>query len=137
MPRTLRLAVLLLLPGAAWALEVRPGAWEISGTVVLPGAAKPTALVQTLCISEEEARDPTRLVGPRAGCRFSDRNDAGGVFTFRVACGGQLPLAGRGAVRYGPRSFEGDLDLVADAGGGIQLPMPSRISGRHMGACEK
>ena len=130
------IALLLLLSHAGMAAEVEPGNWELSVTTTLPGAEKPTAMTQTRCISEADAKDPARLLA-RGSCEFTNRKDSGSVFAFDVACGGKLPMRGSGSIRYTAQSIEGDLDLAADAGGGQKFDMRTRVTGRRTGPCSQ
>jgi len=135
--------VLLLLPllflSPAFAVDVEPGNWELSATTQVPGSDKPMAIQPTTrCVTPEDARDPARLLGQSGRqCEFSNRRDTGSTLSFDVACKGQVPMKGSGAVRYGKESFEGNLDLTAEGVviGGQALVMKSRISGRRLGPC--
>ena len=117
----------------AWA-DIDPGNWELSATTEVQGIKEPVSLVQTRCLTAEEARDPSRLFGssPAARCQFVNRSDTGSVFTFEIACGAapQPPISGSGKVRYSSDSLEGELELKAE-----HFVTRSRISGRRIGGC--
>ena len=136
MLRKILLATLLLYPYAANA-DVEPGSWELSVTSQMPGMAQPIGpIVQTQCMTPEDARDPSRVLKPGAGsCEFSNRRDSGGVLTFDVSCSGQFPMRGSGSVRYGRQSLDAELELVADAGG-QKIATKSRVTGRWLGPCQ-
>jgi hypothetical protein len=133
------LAALLLVIAAAAVADVQPGNWEVTATTQVPGSDKPMTLAPTTrCVSAEDARDPARLLGQNSrACEFSNRRDSGSTLSFDVACKGQVPMKGSGAVRYGQDRFEGSLDLAAEGVviGGQPLVMKSRISGRRLGPC--
>ena len=133
------LALLLMLGCTGAHAEVQPGNWEVSATTQVPGSDKPMAMKPvTRCVTADDAKDPTRLLGQSARqCEFSNRRDTGSTLSFDVACKGQVPMKGSGAVRYGNDSFEGNLDLTAEGVviGGQALVMKSRISGRRLGPC--
>ena len=59
----------------------------------------------------------------------------GDSYTFDVKCGGALPMSGTGRLRQGPGAFEGDLDLAVDSGGGANIGMRTKVSGRRLGPC--
>ena len=124
-----------MIAAAAPALaDVQAGNWELTVTTAvdgMPGAMAP--ITRSRCITQEEARDPSRLVGG-SDCEFSNRRDSGSEITFDVACGGQMPMRGSGAVRYAPQSIDGTLDISADTGA-QKIMTRSRISGRRLGAC--
>lgn len=133
----MRVLFLLLLVAATHALaDVEPGNWELSATTLMQGLDQPMGpVVQTRCLSAEDARDPSRVLGSGGGCEFSNRSDSGSLFTFDVSCGGLLPMRGTGSVRYSGQAFEADLDLGADAGGGQKIGLRSRVTGRRLGPC--
>ena len=134
--RNLLLAA-LLFTSASLAAEVEPGNWELTLTTSLPGADKPTAVTQARCLTLEDAKDPSRVVGARGGCEFSNRKDTGSVFSFDVNCSGQVPMHGSGAVRYSAQTIDADLDLAADniSIGGQKFRVRSRVAGRRLGPC--
>ena len=117
----------------AWA-DIDSGNWELSATTEVQGIKEPVSLVQTRCLTAEEAHDPSRLFGssPAARCQFVNRSDTGSVFTFEIACGAapQPPISGSGKVRYSSDSLEGELELMAE-----HFVTRSRITGRRIGGC--
>ena len=133
-----KLMVLALgLPFTA-AAQVQPGNWELTVTSQMQGMDKPIGpLSKTQCFTEADTRDPGRVLGTGGGCQFSNRRESGDAYTFDVKCGGALPMSGTGRLRQGPDAFEGDLDLAVDsgAGGGANLGMRTKVSGRRLGPC--
>jgi hypothetical protein len=133
---------LVLILGIAWsgmaASQVQPGNWELTVTSQMQGMDKPIGpLSKTQCFTEADTRDPGRVLGTGGSCQFSNRRESGDAYTFDVKCGGALPMSGSGRLRQGPDAFEGDLDLAVDsgAGGGANLGMRSKVSGRRLGPC--
>ena len=125
-------AFLLFFPAAALAVE--PGNWELSLVTLMTGQQKPAAVTQTRCLTETDARDPSRVLGgPASGtCNFTNRNDNGRTYTFDVACTGVLPMKGKGTVNYTAHTMDADLDLVAEKG---EFGMRTSIKGRRLGPC--
>lgn len=131
------IALALGLPFAV-AAQVQPGNWELTVTSQMQGMDKPIGpLSKTQCFTEADTRDPGRVLGTGGSCQFSNRRDSGDAYTFDVKCGGALPMSGSGRLRQGPDAFEGDLDLAVDsgAGGGANLGMRTKVSGRRLGPC--
>lgn len=126
----LRLVFLFMISPAL--ADIEPGNWELTATTQMQGIREPTSMVQTRCLSAEEARDPSRLFGasPGARCQFANRNDTGSVFTFEIACESKHPIRGSGSVRYGRDSLQGELELKAE-----HFSASSRITGRRLGGC--
>jgi hypothetical protein len=134
--------LLILMLGIAWsgvaASQVQPGNWELTVTSQMQGMDKPIGpLSKTQCFTEADTRDPGRVLGTGGSCQFSNRRESGDAYTFDVKCGGALPMSGTGRLRQGPDAFEGDLDLAVDsgAGGGANLGMRTKVSGRRLGPC--
>jgi hypothetical protein len=127
-----RWVVFLLVIGLPARADIEPGNWELSATTVVQGIREPTSIVQTRCLTAEEARDPSRLFGssPGAKCQFTNRNDTGSVFTFEISCNAQPPLRGSGSIRYGREVLEGELELKTE-----HFATRSRIAGRRLGSC--
>ena len=126
---------ILAVAGAARA-DVEPGNWEVSITTSVPGTAGEIGpVVRTRCLSADDARDPSRVLGPGGGCEFTDRRDDGSVYTFAIVCGGQMPMRGVGSVRYGAASMEADLELSGDAGG-QSFATRSHVSAHRVGPCK-
>ena len=125
-------AVLLMCPVTVLAVE--PGNWELSLVTMMTGAQKPAAVTQQRCLTESDARDPSRVVGGGAGgsCNFTNRNDNGRTYTFDVACTGVLPMKGKGTVNYTGQTMDADLDLVAEKG---EFGMRTFVKGRRLGPC--
>ncbi|HEY8249122.1 MAG TPA: DUF3617 family protein [Burkholderiales bacterium] len=132
--RTFVLALAIAVSGSALA-DIEPGNWEMTVSTQVEGipAGALAPIVQTRCLTREDARDPSRLVGG-AGCEFSDRRDTGSEMSFNVSCGGQLPMRGSGLVRYTSQSVDGSLELSAETGG-QKIMTRSRVVGRRLGAC--
>jgi hypothetical protein len=122
--------LLLIFPLAAGA-DLTAGNWEVTATTTIEGMGQPTSLTQTRCLSAEDARDPSRLLGGGgASCNFTDRNDTGSVFTFQVACTTNPPFVGQGTVRYSDSTLDGEVELRTEG-----FRTQSRLAGRRLGPC--
>ena len=131
------IACFALLPAAALA-QIQPGNWELSVTTMMTGSDKPAAVTQTKCIREEDARDPSRVLGGQQGtCEFTNKNDSGSSYSFDVSCTGALPMKGHGTVNYTPTTMDADLDLTAGqaSGGQAGFGMRTFMKGRRLGSC--
>jgi hypothetical protein len=127
----------LAMPLSALA-GVQPGIWELTVEVSLSQGASPTGpIVETRCISEEEARDPKRVFSDpgRQGCVFSDARDTGAQYTFSLDCrGGTVPVHGSGRVNYTAQTLDGVIDLIAEQSN-LRIVTHSKVRGRRLGAC--
>jgi hypothetical protein len=130
-------AVMMLLIGSAHA-RVEPGNWEFSVESPLQGNSSGPATRQR-CISAEEAGDPQKVLAEARGkndCQLSNLRDSGTEYSFDLECKARIPLKGSGAVRYTPRTLDGEIDLVGEAQG-LRLKTRSFVSGRRLGPCNK
>jgi hypothetical protein len=134
--------LLILILGIAWSgmalSQVQPGNWELTVTSQMQGMDKPIGpLSKTQCFTEADTKDPGRVLGTGGSCQFSNRRESGDTYTFDVKCGGALPMSGTGRLRQSSGSFEGDLDLAVDSGpgGGGNVGMRAKVSGRRLGPC--
>ena len=128
------LAMVLALLSCGAAAQVQPGSWELSLVSVMTGQPKPAAVTQTRCLTNNDARDPSSVLGgAKSGtCTFVNKHDSGTVFTFDVSCTGALPMKGKGTVTYTQTTMQADLDLSADEG---KFGMRTFVSGRRLGPC--
>jgi hypothetical protein len=129
----------LFFMGLAWCgtllAQVQPGQWELTVTGDMEGKPLGPAKRQQ-CFSEEDARNPERVLGASGTCEFSNRQELGGTLIFDVKCGGALPMSGRGRIRHDADTFEGDLDLTVEAQGATpSMGLRTKISGKRLGAC--
>ena len=68
---------ILAVGGAAYA-DVEPGDWEVSVTTSVPGTPGEIGpVVRTRCLSADDARDPSRVLGPGGGCERSEERRVG------------------------------------------------------------
>jgi hypothetical protein len=125
------LFVALALLSTCAAAQVQPGNWELSLIAMMTGQPKPAAVTQTRCLTDADARDPSRVV-PGGSCEFTNKHDSGSVFTFDVSCTGALPMKGRGTVTYTSTTMNADLDLSADGG---KFGARTFVTGRRLGGC--
>ena len=130
------LALFLVVAAGGAQADIQAGNWEMTVTTSvqgMPGGMAP--ITQLRCITPEDAHDPSRLIGAGAGCVFSNRRDTGSEISFDVACTGQVPMSGSGAVRYTAQNVEGTLELTANMGD-QRLVTRSQLTGRRLGECK-
>ena len=130
------LTVPMVINATPAAADLQAGNWELSVTSQMPGMPQPIGpITQTRCLTEADARDPSRIVSPSSGsCEFSNKRDSGSEMTFDITCSGQIPMRGSGVVRYGGQSFDADLSLTADYQE-QKVVTSSKVTGRRLGGC--
>jgi hypothetical protein len=131
----------LFAPALAAADNIEQGNWEFTVDVHAEGLGalqpKPGPIVNTRCISAEQAANPAKVLGDagaRGECQFSNQRDTGSEFTFEVQCTGRIPVHGSGKIRYSAQTLDGDLDRDGDAQG-MQFKTRSHVSARRLGPC--
>jgi hypothetical protein len=126
-----------LVPPLALA-GVQPGNWEFTVEVsIAQGSSASGPVTRTRCISEEEARDPQKVIAEagQSGCEFSDARDSGAEYTFAIDCrGGQVPVHGTGRLSYTAQTLEGVIDLVAERQN-LRIVTHSNVKARRLGSC--
>ena len=120
--------------------DIQAGNWEFTVDVAIQDSGSPTGPVtNTRCITEEEARDPAKVLSETGSskCEFSNRRDTGSEYTFDVDCkDGPVPVHGAGNVRYTPQSMQGQVELTGETHN-LKFKTRSTISARRLGPCEK
>src|SRR5687768_11613658 len=107
-------AVMMLLIGTAHD-RVEPGNWEFNVESRLQHGRGSGPVTKQRCISADEATDPQKVLAEARGkndCQLSNLRDSGSEYSFDLECKARIPLKGSGAVRYTPRSLDGEIDLV-------------------------
>jgi Protein of unknown function (DUF3617) len=134
-------AAAMAMPLAAAAAQIEPGNWEFTVNVHAEGLGafqpKPGPIVNTRCITPEQAADPAKVIGEtgaRGQCEFSNQRDTGSEFSFDVRCTGQVPVQGSGKMRYSAQTIDGDINLDGDAQG-MRFTTRSHVSAKRLGAC--
>jgi hypothetical protein len=117
---------------------VQPGKWELTVDVSLSqGSGRTGPIVETRCISEDEARNPQRILAESGheACIFTDARDSGAEYTFAVECrGGPVPVHGNGRVGYTAQTLDGTIDLIAEQPN-LRIVTHSSVKGRRLGSC--
>jgi hypothetical protein len=134
-------AASLAVASLAHADTIQPGNWEFTVNIAAEGlgafAPKPGAIVNTRCITQDQANDPAKVLGDagtKGDCQFTNQKDTGSEFTFDVQCTGRVPVRGSGKMRYTAQTMDGNLDLDGDAQG-MKFSTRSQISARRLGPC--
>ena len=135
------LFVIGLASTVALAADVSPGSWEITMETRVPaepGFAPPPFQI-TQCLTDADARDPSRVLGgvsnPGAtGCNYSDKSYSGNTFTFSMQCAGSYEIKASGRVSFTADTMQGMIDSTASVGG-KPVQTQNKISARRLGGC--
>ncbi|BCA80972.1 DUF3617 domain-containing protein [Desulfuromonas sp. AOP6] len=131
------LVVGLSLGGLALAAEVqmRPGLWEISSRLEMPGMPmQMPAMTHTQCLSKED------LVPQRAEsdqqCRLIENKVSGNTVRWVMQCtSDEGTTTARGEVTYQGDSFKGQVRIETVLPGQEPMEMVSHTTGKRIGDC--
>lgn len=135
------LLLFLALPAAHGAANLpAPGLWQIDAqtqALGLPLAFSPMAIAH--CLTPDEARDPSRLLGrlssPGASdCAYTDSAYVGSRFHFAMACAGVLGIRATGDLAFTPTTLAGAIASTASINGQA-VQMRSTVSAHRLGEC--
>ena len=139
MARTL--LALIFISSAALADDISPGSWQIMMETRVPsepGFTPPTFSL-TQCLTAEDARDPSRVLGgvsnPGASnCNYTDKSYSGNTFTFAMQCGGGYGIKASGRIAFTANSMDGTIQSLANVAG-KPVETQNKISARRLGSC--
>ena len=130
-----------LLETPALADDISPGSWQITMETRVPSEPgfTPPAFQLTQCLSAEDARDPSRLLGgvsnPGAsGCNYTDKKYSGNTFSFAMQCGGGYAIKASGHVSFTASTMDGTIESTASVAG-KPVQTQNKISARRLGNC--
>ena len=115
---------------------VRAGKWEVTTSMDIPGMPfKMKPIVQSVCVSEEDAKDPNKST-PKASkddkCKVVDYKIEGNKASWKIKCDGQEEVSGTGEMSYAADSYEGKMSMAMGA-----QNMTTTFKGKRLGECTK
>lgn len=126
--------VLAALP--AWALDLKPGKYEITAKVEMPGVpggVPPQTTTQ--CLTDQ---DPVPATSAGAqGCKITDMKTKGNTVTYTMECEQQgMKIKTAGQMTYKGDTFEGTSQTTMGPGAG-GMTITTKIEGKRIGMCDK
>jgi hypothetical protein len=119
--------------------DIAPGLWELSldARVDSDLGFQPGPVTLNQCISKDDARDPSKLLGPIAaagatGCSYSEKSYVGQEFRFTMQCSGTLELTTTGDVTFSATTLRGMITTSSSIDGG-KVEFTSALVGRRLG----
>ena len=135
------LLALIFMSTGAFADDISPGSWQITMETRVPAEPSfaPPAFQLTQCLTAEDARDPSRVLGgvsnPGAsGCNYTDKSYSGNTFTFAMTCGGGYGIKASGRIAFTANSMDGTIQSTASIAG-KPVETQNKISARRLGGC--
>jgi len=127
---------------SAIAADLSPGLWEISletRVAASPGFT-PAPFQVSQCVTAEDARDPSKMMGSLAnpgasGCTFIDKNYVGNTFRFTMQCAGTYALKTRGEIAFTATTMNGTMVAVGMVEG-KKTEFTNQITARRSGNCQ-
>lgn len=121
----------LLVYGAARADEPTGVLWETTSQMVMEGMpmAMPPNTVK-VCTAPQWTQPPP---GGDKSCTHSDFQRVGNKATWKMQCGGDMPMTGSGELTFdGTDSYTGQIKATAQG-----MPMTIKLSGKKIGTCDE
>ena len=111
----------------------KPGKWQITAEMEVPGAGKMPPVTQEICVTEADLADPAKaaFIDPKLGCKVSDTKTKGNTVSYAFDCPAQQ-MKGTGSVTFSGETFTGETKLKM---GGQDVS--SKQTGKWLGACSK
>ncbi|MES2355703.1 MAG: DUF3617 family protein [Pseudomonadota bacterium] len=123
------------------AADLSPGLWEISmetRVAASPGFT-PAPFQVKQCVTAEDARDPSKMMGSLANpgassCTFTDKNYVGNTFRFTMQCAGTYALKTRGELTFTATTMNGTMTATGMVEG-QKTEFTNQISARRLSGC--
>lgn len=142
-PRISVLFLLALATPLSRADDLQPGLWEISmeSRVAATPDFTPPANTMNQCLTAQDAKDPSRVLGGVANpgatdCKYTESSFVGSIFRFKMSCADTLGLQSRGELTYTATSMKGSITSTTNMMGQV-IELQSKITARRLGDCQK
>ena len=135
--KTFTFSVLCMLLAAlpAWGIDLKPGKYEITAKVEMPGMSGGVPPQTTTQCLDEQNPVPASSAGAQ-GCKITDMKTKGNTVTYTMECNQQgMKIKSTGEITYKGDSFEGTTKtIMGPAAGGMTVT--TEIKGKRIGKCE-
>lgn len=124
----------VLLPALVFSAEgIRPGMWEITSTMDMPGMPMkmpPTTIRH--CYTADEVKDQKKVISRDKDCTVTDFKSSGNKVTWKMKCTGKHPGTFSGETVFSGDSYVSDMKMEAQGGKGS---MTMKVQGKRVGNC--
>jgi hypothetical protein len=115
---------------------MRPGSWQVTMKMNMPGMGEMPPMTQTQCVTPAMLKDPQGAIpkGPEGSdCKMDDYKLMGGTATYKLSCSAPMAMTILGEVKYsGTDAYAGTMTM--DAGG---QKMTMAFDAKRIGECAK
>ncbi|MBI3374735.1 MAG: DUF3617 family protein [Betaproteobacteria bacterium] len=116
--------------------NMRPGMWEITTSVEMPGL--PTQMPpQSIrhCYKAEDLKESRDTLPADKTCKVDEFRQEGNTVRWKMSCkGDEGPMSGSGEIAYAGHSYSGTVAMAGKAGG-QSFNVTQKYSGRRIGDC--
>lgn len=135
------LILLSLIAPSSFAADISAGKWALSMETRVAAspdfAPQPYTLNQ--CLTEQDAHDPSRVLGGMANpgasdCTYTEKSFSGSTFRFKMHCAGSFGIQASGEVTYTSTTMDGNIVSTATVLG-QPAEFQLKVSGRRLGEC--
>lgn len=126
---------------SSFAADIQPGLWElvVENRVAASPALYSEPLTMKQCLAEQDAQDPSKVLGGVANpgatdCAYTEKSFIGSIFRFKMQCGGLLGIQARGEITYSATSMEGSI-VSTTTMMGQAVELQSKITAHRLGGC--
>ncbi len=126
------LLLMLLLPLVAAADGMKPGLWEITTTMQMPGMPfqPPPQTIQHCYTPAEASAAPVPAGDPK--CRVENVSRNGNTTSWTVSCSGDGAGSGKGEITFsGDSAYSGKMTMTTEG-----MTMTSSYQGKRIGPCK-
>ncbi|MBU0485060.1 MAG: DUF3617 domain-containing protein [Proteobacteria bacterium] len=118
-----------------WGLDFKPGLYEITSKVEMPGMPAGAIPAQTItqCMTEQDPV-PSKNAGGEE-CKVTDMKQSGNSMTWKMKCDQQEDMISEGKMTYNGDSFSGTITTMMGPKAG-NMTIVTRISGKRIGDCK-
>jgi hypothetical protein len=113
---------------------MRPGSWQVTTRMNMPGMGEMPPMTQTQCVTPAMLKDPQGAIpkGPEGGdCKVSDYKLTASTATYKVTCTQPMAMTLNGEMKYsGTDAYTGTMTM--DANG---QKMTMAIDAKRTGEC--
>lgn len=134
------LAVLIVVASVIAQSPIRPGRWEVTMQMQMPGSTiQMPEMKSTRCVTPEDSKDPSRSLpsgpegrgGQKSDCKMSDYKVSGNTATWKMACTGPQPMTGTSEMTFTDDSYTSTMKMDSAQG-----QMTMKMSGKRVGDCK-